>query len=158
MPQLDFSTFSPQIFWLIVSFSLMLLIMRFLVVPRIASIIDQRNRYIKNYIKKAEKLQEQALASLEKYNSAIEAAKIQAEKKNQEAEAELADFIRQKSDETTAILNKKINESEKMLTEQRRLALEEANVIAADLNRIILKKIGLDDIIADQTELTDNDR
>ena len=158
MPQLEFSTFSSQIFWLIISFALMLIMMRFLIVPRISSIIDQRNRYIENYIRKAEKLQEQALASLDKYNEAIEKAKMQAEQKNKENEAEINEFIRQKSEETISALNHKIYESEQMLCEQRRLALDEANKAASEISLVILKKIGLDDLAENKTELTENGR
>jgi len=158
MPQLDFSTFSSQVFWLIISFALMLTIMRFLVVPRISSIIDQRNRHIENYIRKAEKLQEQALSSLNKYNAAIEQAKFLAEGKSKEAEAELTEFIKNKSEETLSALNEKICESEQILNEQRCLALEEASNAAADLSLIILKKIGLDDLAYNETKAVDDGR
>lgn len=158
MPQLDFSTFSSQVFWLIISFALMLTIMRFLVVPRISSIIDQRNRHIENYIRKAEKLQEQALSSLNEYNAAIDKAKVMAEEKSKEAEAELAEFIQNKSEETISALNKKIYESEQILNEQRYSALEEANKAAADLSLVILKKIGLDDLVDNKMKAVDDGR
>ena len=126
--------------------------------PRISSIIEQRNRYIENYIRKAEKLQEQALISLEKYDLAIENAKNQAEIKSLEAKKELEDFVRQKSEETSSELNKKIAESELMLAKERAVALEEAAKAAAVLSRIILKKIGLDDLLEKKTENADNGR
>ena len=126
--------------------------------PRISSIIDQRNRHIENYIRKAEKLQEQALSSLNKYNAAIEEAKILAEKISKEAEAELAEFIKNKSEETLSALNEKIYESEQILNEQRCSALEEASNAAADLSLVILKKIGLDDLAEDEMKVVDDGR
>ena len=158
MPQLEISTFSSQIFWLIVSFTLMLIMMRFLVVPRISSIIEQRNRYIENYLKKAEKLQEEALVSLEKYNTAIENAKKLAEEKSKEAEKELSDFVQQKSEAVEKQLNEKIEESERILSEQRNLALEEAVKAANTLDLLILKKIGLEDVSALKAKVIDDGR
>ena len=58
MPQFNFATFVPQIFWLIVSFLLMLILMKCIIVPRLSGIAEARKHYIENYIKKAEKLQE----------------------------------------------------------------------------------------------------
>ena len=66
MPQLDPSSYVSQVFWLLVSFFLMLVMMKFVVIPRISVAIEERKRNIESYVKKAEKLQQEALASLEK--------------------------------------------------------------------------------------------
>ena len=158
MPQLEISTYSSQIFWLIVSFSLMLIMMRFVIVPKISSIIDKRNRYIENYINKAEKLQKEALISLEKYNSAIDKAKKSADDKAKEAQKELEEFIALKSQETAEKLNAKIAENEKILAEQRELALKESYVAAENLTAVILKKVGLEDIVPAKNATEDNQK
>lgn len=53
MPQLDTSTFTSQLFWLIVCFFSMLFIMSRFIVPRIADILEQRQRKIDGYLNKA---------------------------------------------------------------------------------------------------------
>ncbi|MFN3288371.1 MAG: ATPase, partial [Sphingomonadaceae bacterium] len=44
MPQLDTSTWASQIFWLLVSFLLLLLVVRTLAAPRLARITQERDR------------------------------------------------------------------------------------------------------------------
>ena len=112
MPQLDTSTYVSQVFWLVVSFCLLLMIMRFVIVPRIRVVLDARARYIENYIRKAEKLQENALASLEKYDRTIAEAKIRAKEASLSAEAEMEAFVQGKTAETMNMLEEKIAESE----------------------------------------------
>ena len=146
MPQLNFSTYTSQIFWLIISFSLMLLIMRFFIVPRISSIIDERNRNIKTYIKKAEKLQEEALIKLDQYNKAIEQAKTAIEKENETSMRELDEFLRRKSEEATKILTEKAAENAKMLSEQKEQALAEAQKIADNVFLSLLDKLEIKSI------------
>ncbi len=50
MPQLEISTFPSQIFWLVVSFLILYIIMAKVIVPRISSVIKNRENEIKNNI------------------------------------------------------------------------------------------------------------
>ena len=143
MPQLDPSTYVSQVFWLIVSFSLMLLIMRFVIVPKISKIIDERQRYIENFVRRAEKLQEQALSSLEGYNGKISDAEKIASEETKKAKEELDFYIAKKNEETSAILSQKIKESEDVLKKQREEALETAKTAARDISSLILKQLGI---------------
>ena len=70
MPQLDFSTFSSQSFWLVVSFGLMWLIMAKMIVPKITDILNQRQRKIDDYLNAAGEFKQAAEAALEKYRQA----------------------------------------------------------------------------------------
>ena len=60
MPQLDTSTFTSQLFWLIVCFFSMLFIMSRFIVPRIADILEQRQRKIDGYLNKAHNIRLEA--------------------------------------------------------------------------------------------------
>ena len=44
MPQLEISTFPSQIFWLVVSFLILYIIMAKVIVPRISSVIKNREK------------------------------------------------------------------------------------------------------------------
>ena len=46
MPQLDTSTFTSQLFWLVVCFFSMMFIMSKFIIPKIADIMEQRQRKI----------------------------------------------------------------------------------------------------------------
>ena len=66
MPQLDLSTFASQAFWMVLSFCLLWILLSIFVTPKIADVLEQRKRKIDDYIRKAEKLNQQAKASLDR--------------------------------------------------------------------------------------------
>ena len=105
MPQLDFSTFPSQAFWLVVSFALMWLVMAKMIVPKITDILNQRQRKIDDYLTAAGEFKQTAEEALEKYERVL-----------REANAEAAENLRKAGEE----LEKKIaaREAEK----SRRLA------------------------------------
>ena len=75
MPQLEISTFPSQIFWLVVSFLLLYLILSKIIVPRIASVLKDRENEIKNNFELSEKLYKKT----ESINQEIEEIKKQTE-------------------------------------------------------------------------------
>ena len=80
MPQLDTSTFTSQLFWLVVCFFSMMFIMSKFIIPKIADIMEQRQRKIDGYLNKAADLKKQAEAALRKYQNALAAATEKADK------------------------------------------------------------------------------
>lgn len=44
MPQFDVTTFATQVFWLIVCFSILCIMMKFIVVPRLTTALEERER------------------------------------------------------------------------------------------------------------------
>ena len=54
MPQLDFSTFPNQIFWLVVTIVVIYLILQRVALPRIASVLADRSASIQRDLDKAE--------------------------------------------------------------------------------------------------------
>jgi F-type H+-transporting ATPase subunit b len=60
MPQLDFSTFPSQIFWLLVIFAGLYIVMAYMALPRLAQIIEDREDRINNDLNKARELQKEA--------------------------------------------------------------------------------------------------
>ena len=78
MPQLDLSTYASQAFWMVLCFSLLWLLLSIFITPNIADVLEQRKRKIDDYIRKAEKLNQQAKASLEKYEQTLNEAKAKA--------------------------------------------------------------------------------
>ena len=69
MPQFDLTTYSSQIFWLILCFIVLYLFFAFIIIPRIANIIGEREQIIegnKNYAEKINNQIEQLKLDIDK--------------------------------------------------------------------------------------------
>ena len=71
MPQLDFSTFPNQIFWLVLALLAIFFMLSRVALPRIASILATRQGLITSDIAAAENLKEKALAAEKAYQQAL---------------------------------------------------------------------------------------
>jgi len=89
MPQLDFSTFPSQAFWLVVSFALMWLVMAKMIVPKITDILNQRQRKIDDYLTAAGEFKQTAEEALEKYERVLREANAEAAENLRKAGEEL---------------------------------------------------------------------
>ena len=79
MPQLEFSTWISQIFWLIVVFVMMYTLMSIFVVPRMQSIFARRKQKIAGDLKRAEELKIEAESILNDYNEQLQVTKQETE-------------------------------------------------------------------------------
>lgn len=86
MPQLDFSTWPNQIFWLLVTLVVIYLVLSRIALPRIGAVLADRKSTITNDLAAAEELKQKAVTAEKAYNDALanarsEAAKIVAQAK-----------------------------------------------------------------------------
>ena len=142
MPQLDFSTFGNQIFWLVVTLVVIYLILSRVALPRIAGVLAERSGTISNDLAAAEELKAKAVAAEEAYNKALadaraEAAKIVATTKA-DMKAEL-DVAIAKAD---AEISQKTAESEKVISEIRATALESVEEVAKNTAMALVSALG----------------
>ncbi len=59
MPQLNPESFSSQIFWLLVSFSILFFIIHFFLLPKLKKIREKREEIVNNYLSQTQKLNQQ---------------------------------------------------------------------------------------------------
>ena len=123
MPQLDFSTFPNQIFWLVVTLVVIYLILSRIALPRIGSVLSERAGTVTNDLAAAEELKARAVAAEAAYDKALADARAEAGRiisaAKAEMQAELADEL-SKADAEIAALTA---ESEKGLAEIRDSAI-----------------------------------
>jgi F-type H+-transporting ATPase subunit b len=79
MPQLDFSTFAPQIFWLALTFVVLYFILARRVLPRIGEVIEARAKRISDDLEQAEKLKREAEETIRSYEAALAQARGKAQ-------------------------------------------------------------------------------
>jgi len=89
MPQLDFSTFPNQIFWLVVAIVVLYLVLSRVALPRIGSVLAERSGTIANDIAAAEQLKLQAAEAEAAYHKALDDARTAAARVVDQAKAEI---------------------------------------------------------------------
>ena len=76
MPQLNPESFSSQIFWLFVSFSILFLIIHFFLLPKLKKIREKREETVSNYLSQTQKLNEQIDVIIIQIDQELNKAKI----------------------------------------------------------------------------------
>ena len=89
MPQLDFSTFSNQIFWLVVTLFVIYFILSRIALPRIGEALADRAGTISNDLAEAEELKQRALEAEKAYEKALADARAEAQSINVAMRAEI---------------------------------------------------------------------
>lgn len=142
MPQLDFSTFPNQIFWLVVALVAIYFILTKVALPRIANILTDRQGAITNDIAAAEDLKQKAQAAEAAYEKALADAKAEAGRIAEAARAEMKDEL----DEAIARADEQIAEktaaSEARIAEIRAGAMESVEAVAKDTAGALVAALG----------------
>ena len=112
MPQLDPSTFATQLVWLIITFVILYLILWKSALPRIASILQDRQERIDDDLEKAEKLKKEAEIALEDYQRIVSDGRRKAQEITREASQKMAIETTQRQNTLTEKLAKNANEAE----------------------------------------------
>lgn len=148
MPQLDFSVFPSQFFWLAISFFVMLFIMAKFIVPKTAEMINLRKEKIDADIEAATKLKQKVEKTLEKYNQALKKASEEANVSLLKTKNELSQTIERKQADLAIELNRQISDGEKKILASRKKAMSEVDDMVLALAPEVLKKIGFEKVSA----------
>ena len=143
MPQLDFTTYMPQIFWVITVFLCFWFMMDKIFVPKITERIDELKSKYNDLISKAEAINNKALESLEKYEKKLAAAKEKASVQIIKNEQELKSFISDKEKNLDELLQKKIAESKEVLQREREDALSKIDELAISAAYTIIQNLDI---------------
>ena len=143
MPQLEISTYLTQIFWVITTFVIFWMIMYHIFIPKISETIEARKRKYDDFIMKAEEINKKALATLERYEETLAAAKLKASEQIKANEEDLRKMIEDREAEINQQLKSKIAEHEEKLVKDKvetMSRIEELSEIAATA---IIKQLDL---------------
>ena len=142
MPQLEFSTFPNQIFWLIVTLVAIYLILTRVALPRIATVIAERKGTITNDIAAAEELKQRAVEAEAAYEKALADARTEAQKIAAETRAEIQKELDEAIAHADAEIAAKAAESEKAIAEIREGALQSVTDVAGDVAGTVVEALG----------------
>jgi len=142
MPQLDFSTFPNQIFWLVVTLVVIYLILSRVALPRIGGILSERAGTITNDLAAAEDFKAKAAEAEEAYNKALADARAEASRIVAEAKAEIQADLDVEIAKADAEIAAKTAESEKAIAEIQEGAMEAVQTVAKDTAKEIVAAMG----------------
>lgn len=130
MPQLDFSTFGNQIFWLVVTLVVIYFILSRIALPRIAAVLAERQGTISHDIAAADELKSKAAAAEEAYNKALADARVEAARITEATKAEIKAELQAAIDEADVKIAEKAASSEAAIAEIRASALDSVDEVA----------------------------
>ncbi len=142
MPQLDFSTFPNQIFWLLVTLVVIYFVLAKIALPRIAAVLNERQGTITNDIAAAEELKAKAVEAEEAYNKALVDARAEASNIVAAARADIQADLDKATAKADAEIAAKAAESEKAIAEIREGALEAVKEVAKDTAKEVVAALG----------------
>ncbi len=141
MPQLDTTFWFSQIFWLIITFSILLVLLSKFILPKISANLETRKSRIQENISAAEKQREESEAKINEYERIIEKSKKEAiNYLNQEKEKLVRD-INLKKEAIEKGLSEEIQKIEVEIQEFKDKAPKKINIIAVETSSDLLQQL-----------------
>jgi F-type H+-transporting ATPase subunit b len=141
MPQFDVTAFPSQIFWLVVSFAVLYFLMSKVVLPRIGTIVEDRERKIQTDLDAAQKANDAARAAGTEQDKALAVARTEASQVIREAADAAAAQTTAKMHEIGDKLAAEIGEAERRIAEQRSQALAGLTGMSTEIASAVLTRL-----------------
>ena len=142
MPQLDFSTYPNQIFWLVVTMLILYWVLSRIALPRIASVLSDRQGAITGDLMAAEEFKQKAKEAEAAYDAALAEARNEAQKIVAANKAEMQKQLNAAIADADAEIAARTVESEKRIGEIRASALTDAETVAKDVTAELVRSFG----------------
>ena len=124
MPQLNPLDWAPQLIWLVITFGILYLLMKWVALPKIGSVIEMRQGRIAGDLEAADKLRRETQEAIAAYEQALAEAKARAHGIAQEARNKLKDEVAAERAALERDLAAKSAEAEARILEAKVSALE----------------------------------
>ena len=144
MPQLDFSTFPNQIFWLVVTLVAIYLILSRVALPRIGGVLSDRADAINSDLASADEYKAQAEQAEAAYQKALADARAQAQAIAAKARADIQAELDIEIAKTDAEIAAQRAESAKAIEALRKSASDSIEDIARGISNDIVVALGGD--------------
>ena len=142
MPQLDFSTWPNQIFWLLVTLVVIYFVLSKIALPRIGAVLADRKSTITNDLAAAEELKLKAVEAEKAYQDALANARTEAAKIVAAAKAEIQKDLDAATAQADAEIAAKAAESEKSIAAIRDGAAAAVTEVARDTAAELVAALG----------------
>ena len=146
MPQLDFSTFLPQIFWLFISLSFLYIVLSRYALPRVSDVIEERKDIIAHDIDSAKEYSEESEKAIEELNLKLSEAKTSSQNLINKSIQDIKEDSEIKKSSLIKEINNEILEAESKIKEKKETALDEVSSISETLAIEMLKNLSVGEI------------
>ena len=146
MPQLDFSTFLPQIFWLFISLSFLYIVLSRYALPRVSDVIEERKDIIAQDIDSAKKHSEESEKAIEELNLKLSEAKTSSQNLINKSIQDIKEDSEIKKSSLIKKINNEISEAEGAIKEKKENALDEISTISESLAIEMLENLSVGEI------------
>lgn len=133
MPQLNIAMFPPQLFWLVVCFVALYLLVTFVIVPRVGTVLDERQKRIDDNLERAASLKAEADRAIAVYEKALEQARGKAQETLRVRAAAVQAEAEQRTREISEKLAADIKSGEARILAAREQAIQGVRQLAAEV-------------------------
>ena len=141
LPQLDFSTYTSQIFWMFVAFIILYVFFAKKTLPEISGTVENRREKVEGDLDSAQELKEKAEQVQGEYEDALKEAREKASKLFTKAEDDIKADSNAKLEAFKDRSNKLTQSTEKKLNKAKEAALDDTQSVAAEIATIAAEKI-----------------
>jgi F-type H+-transporting ATPase subunit b len=141
MPQFDATTFPSQLIWLVITFVLLYLVLSRVALPRIASVLEERQKRIGGDLEKAEELKAEAEQVLAEHEAAMAETRAGAHDLIRAAKEEMAAEAARRQDELAGRIAATTAEAEGRIDAARKAALANIREVAVEVAQDAAKRL-----------------
>ena len=141
MPQLDPNTFTPQLFWFVITFVLLYLAMWRIIIPSIGEILQNRQIRIDNDLQKAEQLKKEAEIVRETYEKLISDGRQAAQDTVRSATEKMRLEVAEKHEALTEKLMGQAEKAEDQINSVKNKALDDIQLIAVEITQVAATRL-----------------
>ncbi len=141
MPQLDATTFVPQLFWLAVTFLVLYLLMHLFALPRVGAVIAARRQRLDDDLARAAEIRAQAEAVMTAYEASLAAARAQAHQAIRETAERVAAEAAERQRQLGETLAEQTKAAELQIAAAKQQAFSEIRGVAIDVARSLAQKL-----------------
>jgi F-type H+-transporting ATPase subunit b len=133
MPQLDASTFIPQLFWLAVTFIVLFILMKAVALPRVDAAIGARRTRLDDDLAAATEMKTQAEAAIAAYEHALAEARTRSQMTIKQTSDRLATEAAERQRQLAQALAEQVTAAERQIAEAKARAVGDIRSVARDV-------------------------
>ena len=150
LPQLNVPDMIPQLIWLAITFGILYFVLSRVTLPRIASVIEERQSRIQRDLDEADRLKNETDEALAAYEQALAEAHGRANGIARETREKLAAEVNDERSKVEADLAAKLSEAEARISDMKSQAMAQVGDIATDTATEVVRKLIGTDVSADE--------